>query len=416
MPGGSVDLRFTPEQESFRSQVRRWLADNVPTGPAPADGLALMHYQRAWQTRLAAESLVAVHWPTEYGGRGLGWFAAFIVQEEMALARAPEIANRAAINLVGPTLLEYGTADQKAKYLPGIVTAEEIWCQLFSEPEAGSDLGAMKSTATRVDGGWRVTGQKVWASNAQYARFGVLLARTGASSRGRNPIGYFLVNMDQPGIDVRPLRQMTGESEFNEVFLDSAFVADDDVVGDPHDGWSVMQTTLGYERSTSPRQLIVHSILLDELLAEARYAPADSTTTQGLARAYTELLIYRLHLYRVLSQLDAGGSPADLSSVVKLHWSEMAQRMHEVSFRMMGAAATAASAAAPPATPATFAASAAEQLAGANDPLARRRRNHLYYRACTIFAGTSEIQRNTIAERLLGLPREPRPRPQGDAA
>jgi alkylation response protein AidB-like acyl-CoA dehydrogenase len=384
-----MDLRFTPAQDAFRAEVRAWLADHVPAADPPAEGRALVEYQRRWQADLASGRLVAVHWPSAFGGRDLGWFEAFIVQEELALARAPEIVNRVAVNLVGPTLLEHGTHAQRARFLPDIVTAAAVWCQLFSEPGAGSDLASLQTRAVREGGGWRVTGQKVWASNAQYAHYGVLLATTGEPEGARPPIGYFLVGMDQAAITVRPLRQMTGESEFNEVFLDGAWVADDCVVGDPQRGWAVMQTTLGYERSTSPRQLIVHTILLDELLAEARAAGTDALLRQGLARAYSELLIYRLHLYRTLSDLVAGRPPGPSTSIIKLFWSEMAQRMHEVSLGMLGVAGT----------------------VGAN----RRRRNYLYYRACTIFAGTSEIQRNTLGERVLGLPREPRatgpPRP-----
>jgi alkylation response protein AidB-like acyl-CoA dehydrogenase len=378
-----VDLRFTDAQEAFRSEVRTWLATHAPNvDDGPADGVELVEFQRAWQASLAARDLVAVHWPVEHGGRGLGWIEAFIVQEEVALARAPEIVNRVAVNLVGPTLLEHGTTEQRERHLRRILTAEDLWCQLFSEPGAGSDLAAMTTRAERVAGGWRVTGQKVWASNAQYSRYGVLLARTGDGAGGRPPIGYFLLDMDQPGIDVRPLRQMTGESEFNEVFLDGAFVPDDAVVGDPARGWGVMSTTLGFERATSPRQLIVHTVLLEELLAQARAERADPLVRQRLARAYSELRIYRMHLYRVLTSLEHGGTPGATSSIVKLFWSEMAQRMHDVSMAMCGPASIA-------------------------EP-SRRQRNFVYYRACTIFAGTSEIQRNTLGEQVLGLPREPR--------
>ncbi len=379
-----MDLHFSPAQDAFRSEVRAWLAEHAPAPETLMAGRELVERQRAWQAELASAGLVAVHWPSAFGGRDLGWTEAFIVQEELALARAPEIVNRVAVNLVGPTLLEHGTAEQRARHLHRIVTAQDLWCQLFSEPEAGSDLGSLRTKATRVPGGWRVSGQKVWASNAQYSGFGVLLARTAERERARAPIGYFLLDMDQPEIDVRPLRQLTGESEFNEVFLDGAFVPDDSVVGDPANGWAVMRTTLGYERATSPRQLIVHSILMQVLLDEARRARVDPVTRQQLARGYTELLIYRLHLYRVLSALDAGRGPGATSSVVKLFWSEMAQRMHETSLRMLGPAAA---------------------LSGG-----KRERDYLYYRACTIFAGTSEIQRTTIAEQVLGLPRDPSPR------
>ena len=222
-----MDLQFTTEQEAFRAEVRAWIAAHVPTETPPADGRPRIEFERAWQAALAGARLVAVHFPAAYGGRDLGWTEAFIVQEELALARAPEIVNRVAINLVGPTLLEHGTEEQRRRHLQRAITADDIWCQLFSEPEAGSDLGSMRTRAVAVDGGWRVTGQKVWVSNAQYARYGVLLARTADGNGRRAKIGYFLLDMEQPGIDVRPLRQMTGESEFNEVFLDNAFVPDD---------------------------------------------------------------------------------------------------------------------------------------------------------------------------------------------
>jgi alkylation response protein AidB-like acyl-CoA dehydrogenase len=378
-----MDLQFTPAQQEFRAEVRDWLAANAPcVDDSPADGIQLVEFQRAWQARLATQDLVAVQWPIEFGGRGLGWMDAFILQEEVALARAPEIVNRVAVNLVGPTLLEHGTADQRDRYLSRILTAEDLWCQLFSEPGAGSDLASMTTRATKVSGGWSITGQKVWASNAQYSQHGVLLARTGESTGRRPPIGYFLLDMNQDTIDVRPLRQMTGEAEFSEVFFDGAFVADEDVVGDPSDGWKVMSTTLGFERATSPRQLIVHSMLLEELLEQARRDSSDALIRQRLARAYSEVMIYRLHLYRVLSALEHGANPGATSSIVKLFWSEMAQRMHDTSLAMLGPAATVG--------------------------YSRRQRNALYYRACTIFAGTSEIQRNTLAEQVLGLPRDVR--------
>ena len=290
----------------------------------------------AWQADLASASLVAVHFPEAFGGRGLGWTEAYVVQEEMAVVRAPEIVNRVAVNLVGPTLIEHGTDDQRERFLRKILTAQDIWCQLFSEPGAGSDLASMSTVATPSEGGWLITGQKVWASNAQYADFGVLLARTGTGSGGRPEIGYFLIDMRQPGVDVRPLRQMTGESDFNEVFLEEAWVPGDNVVGDPSKGWGVMKTTLGYERSTSPRQLIIHSMLLEELLEEAKQHRQSTLVRQRLAQLYAELRIYRLHLYRTLSDLENGRRPGPASSVIKLYWSEMAQRMHELSLEMLG--------------------------------------------------------------------------------
>jgi alkylation response protein AidB-like acyl-CoA dehydrogenase len=380
----AMDLTFNAQQEEFRAEVREWMAGHVPASEEPTDRADLVEYQRWWQAELATASLVAVHFPAEFGGRGLGWIEAYVVQEEMAYARAPEIVNRVAINLVGPTLIEHGTADQRERYLRRIVTAEDIWCQLFSEPEAGSDLSSMRTMATPEDGGWRVSGQKVWASNAQYADLGVLLARTGTGPGMRPEIGYFLIDMHQRGIDVRPLRQMTGASDFNEVFFDNAWVSTENVVGDPRKGWGVMKTTLGYERSTSPRQLIIHTVLLEQLLEEFRLRPQTALVRQRLAQLYGELRIYRLHLYRTLSDLENGRKPGPASSVIKLYWSEMAQRMHELSLDMLG-------------------------MPGIALPSSRAR-NYVYYRACTIFAGTSEIQRNTLAEQVLGLPVEKRPK------
>jgi alkylation response protein AidB-like acyl-CoA dehydrogenase len=377
-----MDLQFTEAQERFRGEVREWLENHLPSEPPPRAGAELVAYQQAWQRLLADGSLVAVHFPREFGGQDLGWIETYIVQEELALAKAPEIVNRVAINLVGPTLLEHGSDAQQKRYLKKLVCADEIWCQLFSEPDAGSDLASLKTTATQVAGGWRVTGQKVWASNAQYSQRGVLLARTGTSERGRPEIGYFLISMDQPEISIRPLKQMTGNSDFNEVYFDRAFVEDEDVVGTPTNGWNVMRTTLGYERSTSPRQLIIHSILMDKLISQARAQRQTDTTRHRLAQLSIELRLYRLHIYRVLGDLERGEAPGPSSSVVKLFWSEMAQRMHELSVEMLG-----------------------PQGMLLNDT---RVRDEIYYRACTIFAGTSEIQRNTLAEQVLGLPRESR--------
>jgi alkylation response protein AidB-like acyl-CoA dehydrogenase len=380
-----MDLTLTPAQEVFRQEVRLWVKENA-ADIAPRDPAARMAFERAWQRRLADAGLVSVHWPIEHGGRGLGWTENFILQEELALAGAPEIINRVAVNLVGPTLIAHGTEEQRIRFLPGIVRADELWCQLFSEPDAGSDLRSMRTDAERIEGGWTIRGQKVWVSNAQYADFGILLARLAG---GDGAIGFFLLNMHQDGVKIRPLRQMTGEAGFNEVFLDGAYVPDDQVVGNPVDGWSIAHTTLGYERATSPRQLIIHVGLLEELLADARANGVHPLLRLRLARHYSELLIYRLHLYRVLSDLEQGRTPGATSSLIKLYWSEMAQRMHETSLLMMGS----------------------DAMVG--DTL--RQRNYLYYRACTILAGTSEIQRNTLAERVLGLPREPRP-PKGEHA
>ncbi|MCE7882685.1 MAG: acyl-CoA dehydrogenase [Actinobacteria bacterium ATB1] len=383
-----MDLSLSPDEEDFRAEVREWLEGH--RAPEPPDGTDLeAHVEalRSWQCALAGARLVGVHWPEHFGGRGLTWIHNFVVQEELARARAPEIINRIGVNLVGPTLAEHGTDEQQARWLPGILPADEIWCQLFSEPDAGSDLASLRTTARREGDVYVVEGQKVWSSYAQFARWGYLLARTDPEAPRHRGISAFVVDMTSPGVEVRPLRQMTGEEEFNEVFLTGVEVPAGHLLGAENDGWRIASTTLSHERGTSPRQLIVHTMLLDELLELARGGPgADPLIRQELARAWSDVLIFRLHNFRTLTDVLRDGKPGPQSSVVKLFWSEMSQRMHDLGTRLIGPGAYAG-------------ADRAEKLL----------RNMLYYRAATIFAGTSEVQRNVIGERALGLPREPPP-------
>ncbi len=377
----TMNLGFSESQELFRREVRSWMGENCVRDPMPESLDDQVEFLRRWQRSLADAHLVGVHWPTEWGGRGLSLIDNYIVQEEMALANAPEILNRVGVNLVGPVLLQWGTPEQKEAYLGRILTAEDHWCQLFSEPDAGSDLGSMRTRAIKVPGGWKIFGQKIWTSYGHYADFGVLLARTSEPSE-RRQIGYFLLDMHQDGVQTRPLRQMTGSAEFAEVFLDDAFVPDDQVVGNPSEGWKVMRTTIGYERTSSPRQLINHSRLLEDLLRQARSGKVDEVTRQALAKAYCELGIYRIHLKAALDSIERTGEPGPTGSLIKLYWSELSQRMHDVSLRMLG-------------------------LGGVTEESSRAH-DYLYYRSCTIIAGTSEIQRNTIADQVLQLPPEPR--------
>lgn len=384
-----MDLHFTAEEESFRAEVRDWLAGaDAPAWEDPDLDIQVARL-REWQGDLAAAKLVGVHWPAEYGGRGLSWTHNFVVQMELAAARAPEILNRIGVNLVGPTLMAHGTDAQKSRWLPAILPAQELWCQLFSEPGAGSDLASLMTRAERSDGGWVVNGQKVWSSYAQYARWGYLLARTDAGAAPHRGITAMVVDMEAPGIEVRPLVQLTGEAEFNEVFLTDVEVPDEAVIGAPGEGWTIAGTTLTHERGTSPRQLVVHTMLLDEMLRRGRDGGGvDDPALRGrLARAYADLVVFRLHNYRTLTDLARTGSPGPAATVVKLFWSEMSQRMHETALALLGPSV----------------------MAEPDDAdAARIVRNALYYRAATIFAGTSEIQRNVIGERTLGLPREPR--------
>ncbi len=262
-----MDLSFTPEEQAFAGEVREWLRAHVQA-PARFEAIAdEVEFGRAWQAQLAEGRWVGIHWPVDYGGRGASPVQVAIFNMEYARSRALQPINRVGINLAGPTLLAHGTDEQKQRWLPSILTADEIWCQLFSEPDAGSDLASLATRAVRVDDGWLLSGQKVWTSYAQFARWGICLARTDADVPKHKGISYLVVDMQAPGIEVRPLVQVTGDAEFNEVFLDEVFVPDDQLVGALHNGWAVANTTLAHERGTAfPfKEQVVHEVYLDEL-------------------------------------------------------------------------------------------------------------------------------------------------------
>ncbi|MFZ0667833.1 MAG: acyl-CoA dehydrogenase family protein [Acidimicrobiales bacterium] len=392
-----MDLTATPQQEQLRAEVRSWLRANLPweygTGlPPHFDDLAEeVAFLRDWQSKLAHAGWVGVTWPVEYGGRGLGPAENFVVQEELARARAPELVGRIGINLAGPTLLEHGTDDQKLKFLPPILKAEKLWCQLFSEPDAGSDLASVRTRATRVDGGWSLDGTKVWTSYAQFADWGICLARSGTPEEGSRGLSFFVVDMHSSGVEVRPLRQLTGESEFNEVALSDVFVPDEQLVAAVGQGWRVAGSTLTRERGVNPRQLVIHLQHLDELLRQGAASGAfdDERLSQHLAQAYVEVRLFQLLNWRSLSRLERGMEPGPEGSVLKLYWSEMSKRLHSLAMDIIGSA-----------SPLWF---------GADDNPGDGswQRSWLYYQAASIFAGTNEIQRSVIGERVLGLPREP---------
>ena len=394
-----MDLSPTAEQEAFRAECREWLEANLPweygVGLPPLfDELAEeVAFLRGWQRQLAGAGFVGVTWPREFGGRDATPLHHYIVQEELARARAPELVGRIGVNLVGPTLLAHGTEAQKQRWLPGILGADQLFCQLFSEPDAGSDLAAVSTRAVKVDGGWELHGQKVWTSYAQFADWGLCLARTDPDASKNKGISAFMVDMRAPGIDIRPLRQITDESDFNEVFFDATFVADDQLVGPLHGGWGVSGSTLTHERGTNPRQLVIHTQLLDELfrLAVERGVATEPRTEQALAQAFVELRLFQLQNWRSLSRLQHGRELGAEAATAKLYWSEMSQRLHHTAMDILGDE------------------SPLWRGAADNPADGRWQRSWLYYRAASIFAGTNEIQRNIIGERTLGLPREPRP-------
>ena len=391
-----MDLTPSAEQQRFRSEVREWLHANLPweygvgLPPRPEDLAEEVREGRVWQAKLAAARLVGVTWPARYGGRGAGPLEHYIVQEELARARAPELVGRIGLNLAGPTLLAHGTDQQKERWLPGILDASTLFCQLFSEPDAGSDLTGLRTAAARVDGGWRVTGQKVWTSYAQFADWGICLARTDPAAPKRHGISYVVVDMRDPGVEVRPLVQLTGEAEFNEVFLDDVFVADDQLVGEVNRGWAVASSTLSHERGTNPRQLVIHAQLIEELvrLAVANGSYDDPQVRQGLMEAFVGVRLFQLNNWRSLSRLAKGQAPGPEGSALKLYWSEMSQRLHEVAMAVLGTS------------------SPLWRGADGNPGDGAWQRSWLYYHGASIWAGTNEIQRTIIGERVLGLPRD----------
>ena len=390
-----MDLSPTAEQEAFRAELREWLRANLPWEygvglPPRFDDLAEeVAFLREWQGRLADGRWVGVAWPVTYGGRGTGPAEHYAVQEELARARAPELVGRIGVNLVGPTLLAHGTDEQKTRWLPGILPARALWCQLFSEPDAGSDLASVKTRATPVDDGWVLDGQKVWTSYAQFADWGICLARTDPDAPKHRGISLLVVDMHAPGVEVRPLVQLTGEAEFNEVFLSGVFVPSDQLVGEENNGWRVANSTLSHERGTSPRQLVIHVQLLEELFRVAleRDAWDDTRLRRRLADAYVEVKIFQLHNWRTLSRLERGLDPGPEGSRLKLYWSEMSKRLHDTAMAVLGDA------------------SPLWRDGDRNPGDGRWQRSWLYYQSASIFAGTNEIQRTIVGERVLGLPR-----------
>ncbi|GIU89892.1 MAG: acyl-CoA dehydrogenase [Acidimicrobiia bacterium] len=393
-----MDLSPTPDEARLRGEVREWLRANLPWEygkglPPRFDDLSEeVRFGREWQAKLAAGRWVGVAWPQEYGGRGAGPVEHYLVTEELARARAPELVGRIGVNLVGPTLLAHGTDAQKQRWLPRILDASELWCQLFSEPGAGSDLTSLRTRAKKVDGGFLIDGQKVWTSYAQFADWGWCLARTDPDAPKSKGISVLVVDMHAPGVEVRPLRQITDEAEFNEVFFSEVFVPDDHLVGPANDGWRVASSTLTHERGVNPRQLVIHAQLVDELLRLGleRGAFDDPRLAPRLAQAFAEVCIFRLHNWRAISRTAKGADPGPVGAINKLWWSEMSKRLHDTAMAVVG-----------PAAPLW-------RGADGNPGSGSWQRSWLYYQASSIWAGTNEIQRNVVGERTLGLPRDPR--------
>jgi len=381
-----MDLSLSEDERRFASEVRTWLEANVQPPPDTEDLAEQVAWGRTWQRRLAEAGWVGIDWPEQYGGRGASPLQVAIFNSEYARSGAAQLVNRVGINLAAPTLLAHGTPEQCTRWLPAIASAQDIWCQLFSEPGAGSDLAGLRTRAVKVHDGWHLHGQKVWTSYAQFARYGLCLARSDQGTTGSKGLSLLVVPMDSPGIEIRPLVQITGDAEFNEVFLDRVFVPNDHLVGAAGQGWAVASTTLAHERGTNfPfKEEVVHEGYLARLFAEAarRGALDEPELSDALVDAYVSLVVLRTHNWRTLSILARGREPGPESSWVKLTWSDMTQHLSQTALDVLGA----------------------------ESPLwGRWSRQWLWSKSASIAGGTSEVQRTIIGERILGLPREPRP-------
>jgi alkylation response protein AidB-like acyl-CoA dehydrogenase len=378
-----MDLTFSEQESAFRDELRSWLAENPPD-PEPTQGGEDAHYawRRDWQRRLYDAGWAAPHWPTEYGGRGATPSESAIYFEEIGRARVPQAANVLGLLLGGPTLMAWGTPEQRDRYLPPILSAEEIWCQGFSEPDAGSDLASLKTRAARDGDGWVVTGQKVWTSAAQYSKWCMLVARTDGDVAKHKGLTYFLMDMKQEGVQVRPLRQITGEPEFNELFIEEARIPDANVVGGVGNGWKVALTTLMNERAGLGFALQIRMRqLLDDLIAAAaqRGLLGEGGYADELAELHLRCEAVRLLAWKGLTDVERYGQPGPEGSLVKWLWSDTNQRATQLAADVIGPQAL---------TNGTI----------WSYELMRARGN-------TIEGGTTEILKNIVAERVLGLPK-----------
>jgi alkylation response protein AidB-like acyl-CoA dehydrogenase len=390
-----VDLTLTSDEQAFRDELRAWVEANHP-GPAPQGGdQEQFEFEREWQRRLHAAGWAGVSWPKEYGGRGATLIEQAIFGEELARAKAPRPANVLGLVMGGPVVIAHGTGEQKERFLEPILSAEEIWCQGFSEPESGSDLASLKTKAVPEDGGWSVTGQKVWTTFAHEAKWCMLVARTDPDAPKHKGLTYFLMDMEQPGVQVRPLVQITGEGEFNEIFIEEARIPDSNVVGGVGNGWTVAITTLMNERAGlafgAIAQVANSLRRLNELAGETRAngatAAEDPVYRQRIAQLHIEAETMRLNAYRGLTRTMQSGIPGPEGSLGKWQWADINQGIAELALDIEGAYA-----------PLDRGAESAVENGAWQYRFLRSRAN-------SIEGGTTDILRNIIAERVLGLPK-----------
>jgi alkylation response protein AidB-like acyl-CoA dehydrogenase len=379
-----VDFELSEPEKAFRDEVRTWLKANVPRkdGTAESDMKSFVESRRVWQKKLYEAGYVGITWPKEYGGRGAGFMQQLIFNDEMIQAQAPEPINVIGLGMGGPVVISHGTEEQKKRYLAPLLSGEEIWCQGFSEPNAGSDLSGLQTRAEDKGDHYLVNGQKVWTTLAQVAKWCMLVTRERKEANPRDGLTYLLVDMESPGVDVRPLVQITGDAEFCEIFFKDVRVPKSQVLGEPGNGWAVAMTTLLHERGTLGMALATRAQITAAELAE--YARklgrgSDPIVRQKIAQHTIEARALQLNGYRAVTAVKRSGIPGPEGSILKLMWSELNQRMTETAVDIAGPAGQ----------------------VGEGEWIYQFLRS----RANTIEAGTSEVLRNILAERVLGLPR-----------
>jgi len=396
-----LDFKYSAEEQQFRDELRQWLSENLPKGwgetvfePEDEDEMYLSRLE--WEKKLYKGGWSGIEWPKKYGGRGATLIEQAIFAEEMARAKAPEGLNIIGRNLVATTLLHHGTEEQRLRYLPKILSGDEVWCQGFSEPNAGSDLASVRCKAELKGDHFVVNGQKIWTSYGQYAQWCIVLVRTNSEVAKHKGISFLLVDMRSPGVTLRPLKQISGESEFNETFFDNVEVPLENLVGELNGGWKIAMTTLAYERGPEDalgRQIrfkqeldrLIHT--LSQLQRNDRAIIEDPVVRQKVAKSIVDLEVMRLNVLRRFSKALKGEPRGPDASMVKLYWSHIMQNMYEMALEVLGPLASLTE---------------GDSLAAA---MGRYQLSYLQSRAFTIYSGSSEIQRNIIAERVLGLPK-----------
>jgi hypothetical protein len=407
-----MDLTYPPEAEAFRLTIRAWLEENLPQGWFEPGFFQSederKDFNQTWTAKLFAGGWICAGWPVEYGGKGLSLTEQVVLNEEFASAGAPMRADFFGDTLVGPTILQWGTEEQKREFIPGILQGKIAWCQGFSEPNSGSDLASLKTSAVLDGDEWIINGQKVWTTQAQHADYVFLMCRTDPDAPQHAGISYLLVPMRQAGVDVRPITQVDGSAEFNEVFFTNVRCPKGNVVGGVNNGWKVAMTTLGFERGSSSttghrRFLKEWQIIVDE--AKQREKNADLRVRDNLVRAWQKVKIMEINGYRSLTDsLNNTHDAALLGACNKMFWSEAHRASMELAINILGMDGQIL----------TGQGDAESSLPGmgrgrADYPVSELQASFFFSRSETIWGGTAEIQRNIIGERALGLPKEPKP-------